>query len=179
MVQRRMNRRPQVREHVPPLLAARLDDAFEVGGEGVAPVALAAEARLPPGDQATQLPLGVIVRWLDRGIVDKAPQSIAMFEDVATRSANAGDRQISTFFEQPFDGAPESERDALQSCARTGAVSRAVIAVIPHVGAGSGLHPVNGYPLFASWRNLALSMCGERVRVLSLAGVRGISPASK
>jgi len=129
VVQRRMNRRPQVREHVPPLLAARLDDALEVGGEGVAPVALAAEARLPPGDQATQLPLGVIVRWLDRRIVDKAPQSIAMFEDVATRSANAGDGQISTFFEQPFDGAPESERDALQSCARTGAVARAVIAV--------------------------------------------------
>jgi len=52
-VQRRVNSRPQVREDVPPLFPAGLNDALEVGGERVATVALAAKARLPPSDQTT------------------------------------------------------------------------------------------------------------------------------
>lgn len=91
VVQRSVNGRPQIHEHVPALLAAGVNDALEVGGEHVATVALAAEARLSPSDQTAHLTFGMIVRGFNRGIVDEAPQRLAVFDNVVTRSADATD----------------------------------------------------------------------------------------
>lgn len=72
-MQRGVNSRAHIREHVAALLAAGLDDTLEVGGERVAAVALVTEARLPPGDQTAHFTLGVIIRGLDGGIVNEPP----------------------------------------------------------------------------------------------------------
>lgn len=128
-MQRRMNCRPQVREHVPTLLAAGLDHALEVGGEDVAALALAAEVHFPPGDKRSQLPFSVIVRRLHCWVVDEAPHGLAVIEDIAARTADALDGQITALFEQSFDVRSDQDRSPLQCRTREGSVPDAVMHV--------------------------------------------------
>lgn len=55
-----------------------------------------------PAGQATQLALGVVVGRLDVGVVNEAPECIAVFEDVATRTLESLEAQIGAFLEKPL-----------------------------------------------------------------------------
>ena len=85
------------------LLAAGVDHRLEVGGEQIAAVATAPTGGPTPADEATQLSLGVIVRWIDAEFEHKAPQRLAVFDDVATGALEALDRQRCALVEQLFD----------------------------------------------------------------------------
>jgi hypothetical protein len=134
VVQCRVNRRAQVVEDVALLLAAGVDHALEVGGEDVAAGALAAEARLAPRDESAQLALRVVVRRLDRRIVDEAPHRVAVLEDVLARAADPSEGQIAAFFEETFDVRSDDDRCSLKSRAGTGAIADAMMNVEQQAG---------------------------------------------
>ena len=75
-----MNRCSQIGQHGAALLGAGVDGRLESGRKGVAARAAAAPGALAPEHEAAELALGVVVGWLDPGIVDEAPQRRAVLE---------------------------------------------------------------------------------------------------
>ena len=71
-----MNGGVEISEDMAALLAASVNHRLEVRGELIAAVASTAAGRTTPVDETSQLSLGVIVRWIDAGFVDEAPESL-------------------------------------------------------------------------------------------------------
>ena len=84
-----MNGRVEIGEDIAALLATSVNHRGEVRGELVAAFALRTAAAATPTDEAAKLALGVVVGRFDVGVVDEAPEGVAVFEDIATRALKA------------------------------------------------------------------------------------------
>lgn len=69
-------------EHALVLLARGEGNGHQVFGEGVVALTLGTERALAPENEGAQLPLGMVVGWLEARLVDEIPQRLPMLEDV-------------------------------------------------------------------------------------------------
>jgi len=85
------NASDEKREGVFALLARGVRDGHHALGEHVAAVTLRAERAPTPEHKRAQLPLSVIVRWVDVVALEKGPQRLPVREDIGARSGQALD----------------------------------------------------------------------------------------